>query len=320
LVDDNRTYAQVLEEYTSDGSILVSYVYGNDLISQQRGDQVSYYHVDAIGSTRFLTNASGTVTDTYQYDSYGQALARIGNTLNVYLFAGEQRDDQTGLDYLRARYLNPSIGRFISRDSFEGYRDSPETINKYVYANANPIEFTDPSGNVSLSDVMIAASIVTLIGIDVTLFSLNYVSRYKGVVVDRPFLERVVEKATDRFFETNQALSPLTLFGDDAEFNVLALGRLGLGLASGAQVANLTGGTTLVPFIVDALLGATLTNTANGTVAAYTRLYTVSQVASAFAINLVLSTAFFELGLLFGSLVGGVFDAADDVIAERNGS
>src|SRR5262249_46349708 len=63
LIDANRPYAQVLEEYTPRGTVQVSYVLGNDLISQDRGAHQSYYHFDGLGSTRALTNASGIVTD-----------------------------------------------------------------------------------------------------------------------------------------------------------------------------------------------------------------------------------------------------------------
>ena len=111
LIDTVQPYAQVLEEYTPGGVIQVSYVYGNDLISQDRGGAKSYYHVDGLGSTRALTNASGVVTDRYVYDAFGRTIGQVGSTVNVYLFAGEQRDANVGLDYLRARYL--SVGRQV---------------------------------------------------------------------------------------------------------------------------------------------------------------------------------------------------------------
>ena len=101
---------------------MVSYVYGNDLISQNRGGAKSFYHVDGLGSTRALTNASGVVTDRYVYDAFGRTIGQVGSTVNVYLFAGEQRDANVGLDYLRARYLSVGTGRFYGRDPFDGYQ------------------------------------------------------------------------------------------------------------------------------------------------------------------------------------------------------
>ena len=92
LVDKNLPYAQVLEELVNDSAI-ASYVYGLDLISQERGNADSYYLVDGLGSTRGLTNASGVVTDTYAYDAFGNLIASGGNIENDYLFAGEQFDE-----------------------------------------------------------------------------------------------------------------------------------------------------------------------------------------------------------------------------------
>ena len=118
LIDTVQPYAQVLLEYRPSGLIVASYVYGNALISQNRGGVLSYYLVDALGSTRALTNASGVVTDRYVYDAFGRMLSQTGNTVNSYLFAGQQRDAATGLDYLRARYMSVGTGRFVSRDGF----------------------------------------------------------------------------------------------------------------------------------------------------------------------------------------------------------
>ena len=80
------------------------------------------------GQHRALTERSGIVTERYIYDAFGRTIGQVGSTGNVYLFAGEQRDSATGLDYLRARYMSPSVGRFVSRDSFEGFSRNPVTF------------------------------------------------------------------------------------------------------------------------------------------------------------------------------------------------
>jgi YD repeat-containing protein len=117
LIDANRPYVEVLEEYKAGGAVNVVYVYGLALVSQNRGGKLSYYHVDGLGSTQALTDASGKVTDRYVYDAFGRAIGQTGSTVNDYLFAGEQRDPSIGLDYLRARYLSVSLGRFYGRSS-----------------------------------------------------------------------------------------------------------------------------------------------------------------------------------------------------------
>jgi len=68
LVDSNRDYAQVLEERVNN-ALIASYLYGLDLISQERGNADSYYLVDGLGSTRGLTDGAGNVTDSYSYDA-----------------------------------------------------------------------------------------------------------------------------------------------------------------------------------------------------------------------------------------------------------
>jgi RHS repeat-associated protein len=157
LVDTNNPtgYAQVVEELavvSGQSSVVRAYVYGNDLISQQQiisGNwSASFYGYDGHGSVRMLTDSSGVVTDTYTYDAFGILIHQTGTTQNDYLYAGEQRDSSLGLDYLRARYMNPATGRFWSMDSFEGLRKSPLSLHKYLYTHANPSNNVDPSGHI----------------------------------------------------------------------------------------------------------------------------------------------------------------------------
>jgi RHS repeat-associated protein len=146
LVDRNRPHAQVLEEYAPDGAVQAFYVYGKDLISQSRDGTQSFYHVDGLGSTRALTNASGAVTDTYDYEAYGNLLDSAGNTVNNYRFTGEQFDPYLDDYYLRMRYYNPESGRFTTMDPFEGVLTEPLSRASYPYVHGNPVNAIDPSG------------------------------------------------------------------------------------------------------------------------------------------------------------------------------
>ncbi len=146
LIDDSRQFAEAIEEYRPDGNLVVLYVYGRDLISQKRGTTTSYYHVDGLGSTRALSDSAGRVTDGYTFDAFGVLVFSSGSTENRHLFTGEVRDPATGLDYLRARHLDPSLGRFLSRDVVDGFQESPLSLNKYIYAHADPVNGMDPSG------------------------------------------------------------------------------------------------------------------------------------------------------------------------------
>src|SRR5205814_5506178 len=117
-------YPQVVGELTGTTPTTLSkvYGYGMDLIDQRviSPASTSFYGYDGPGSVKFLTDAAGAITDTYTYDAFGNLIASSAPTSNNYRFAGEQWDPDFGFYYLRARYLNPGIGRFQSADSFQG--------------------------------------------------------------------------------------------------------------------------------------------------------------------------------------------------------
>ena len=102
----------------------------------------SFYEVDDGGSVRQLTNAAGAVTDTYEYDAFGNKINSTSTTPNNYLHRAEQYDSDLGLYYLRGRYLNPAIGRFLSVDPL-----ADEGQRRYEYAGADPVNGMGPTGN-----------------------------------------------------------------------------------------------------------------------------------------------------------------------------
>ena len=174
LVEDdvNPTgYPQVLDELPN-GVVTRTYTYGLQRISE---DQIvsnawapSFYGYDGGGNVRQLTNSAGAVTDTYEYDAFGNEVNHTGTTPNNYLYRGEQFDSDLGLYYLRARYYNPTTGRFMSRDPYEPKLRGPDgtpvdlrTLHRYLYAGADPINIIDPSGQL-LSEyvIKITASVV----------------------------------------------------------------------------------------------------------------------------------------------------------------
>jgi RHS repeat-associated protein len=153
LVDDNNPtgYAQVVEELTN-GSVSRTYTYGQMVINESQliaGNWTSsFYGMDGHGSVRFLTNSSGSVTDTYDYDAFGILIHQTGTTPNIYLYSGQQFDSDLGLYYQRARYLNAASGRFHTLDRNEGFIFKPKSLHKYGYAEGNPVDRIDPTGEV----------------------------------------------------------------------------------------------------------------------------------------------------------------------------
>ena len=118
-----------------------------------------YYVYDGHGSVRALTDPTGAVTDTYDYDAFGNLIHSTGTTPNNYLFAGEQFDPDLGLYYNRARYLNVTTGRFWSMDAYDGIDQEPLSLHKYLYASASPVDRLDPSGNDDIAEVSAAEGI-----------------------------------------------------------------------------------------------------------------------------------------------------------------
>jgi RHS repeat-associated protein len=106
-----------------------------------------------------LSDETGIVTDLYIYDAFGEVLQKIGDTENSYLFTGEQFDNQLSEYYLRARYYDFSIGRFTQMDTWIGDRGRPITLNKYLYADVNPVTNIDPSGHYSINELSVANNI-----------------------------------------------------------------------------------------------------------------------------------------------------------------
>jgi RHS repeat-associated protein len=156
-------YSQVVAEYSSNGSLIADYAFGLDRISMRRGGNTYTYSTDGQGSIRQITSSSGTVTDTYDYYAFGEVLSRTGTTVNEFTYTGEQFDPNAGFYYLRARWYDPKDGRFASVDQSTGKKTEPISLHRYLYANASPLNFTDPSGKFTLVDVMDAVAVYCIL-------------------------------------------------------------------------------------------------------------------------------------------------------------
>jgi len=168
VVDKNRDFTQVIEERSAANTVLIAYVRGDDLLSQENPGlavqlQQHFYEADGHGSTRQLTSASADVTDAYAFDAFGVTLVATGSTANDFLYSGEQLDSQVGSYYLRARYLSQSIGRFLSTDPFSGVEQEPKSLHKYLYGLGNPAHFSDPSGLFTLIELLVVITIIAIL-------------------------------------------------------------------------------------------------------------------------------------------------------------
>ena len=173
LVEDdvNPTGLPQVFEESVNGVLQRTYTYGLQRISENQQIQgawtPSFYGYDGFGSVRQLTSLAGGVTDTYNYDAFGNLLSSPGPTPNNYLYRGEQYDSDLGLYYLRARYYNPSTGRLMSRDPEEytplkwagsplnstgNPPSDPRKLHKYLYAGGDPVNRIDRTGRSYLEE------------------------------------------------------------------------------------------------------------------------------------------------------------------------
>jgi RHS repeat-associated protein len=138
----------VLQESGPDGNI--SYAQGLGLISESGPGFDYFYHYDGLGSVVGLTDSGAKLAGRYGYDAWGQTDTSIPDpqlgTKNKFRYTGEALDPGTQLYYLRARYYDPSVGRFLTKDLFSGGNYDTLTLHRYLYARNTPTTMIDPSG------------------------------------------------------------------------------------------------------------------------------------------------------------------------------
>jgi len=166
----------ILLEYDGTNTLVARYTHGlgiDEPIAITRGSSTFFYHQDGLGSVTELTDSTGTTVKAYAYDAWGNLIEQTGTVANPYTYTGREVDAESGLYHYRARYYDPTIGRFITEDPLltplapmaVGVRRkinaslwllpgmvqmrspaSTQRLNQYVYVRDNPATFTDPSG------------------------------------------------------------------------------------------------------------------------------------------------------------------------------
>ena len=140
---------QVVMELSKGGAVQKRYIRGNDLVYADKGENTekTYYVTDMHGNVVQLLDESGNVTKTYEYDSFGNEVKPEKKDENPYRYCGEYYDKETEEVYLRARYYEPSVGRFITRDTYTGESDEPLSLHLYTYCENDGVNAWDPSGH-----------------------------------------------------------------------------------------------------------------------------------------------------------------------------
>ena len=118
------------------------------MIGEEKEGCFKTYHFDFRGSTIAITDEDGNITDTFKYDTYGNLIARTGDSFVIFGYNGRDGvvTDKNGLIYMRARYYSPQMRRFINADVLHGEISDSTSLNRYSYVNGNPVSFVDPFG------------------------------------------------------------------------------------------------------------------------------------------------------------------------------
>ncbi len=203
----------------------------NEIARQDDIGNLYYYQYNGHGDVVNLLDETGNVRNTYDFDEFGnEKVAKENGIYNPLRYTGEYYDSESGMYYLRARYYDPEIGRFVSEDTYAGNASDSLSLNRYTYCANNPIMFEDPSGNyyivnnyngtyTTVKDDWLKASFKNIIGIP---FFKNALESAYGVVggnsastIGGEFKEIIIGETTEA------ALSRIMSYG-----NILAKGIL----------------------------------------------------------------------------------------------
>ncbi|RCX18763.1 RHS repeat-associated protein [Anaerobacterium chartisolvens] len=149
----------VILETDADNGIKVRYVRGVNYIARlDSSNEASYFMYNGHGDVVQTVNAAGEVQNSYDYDIWGNPTLTVEEYACAIRYAGEFMDAETGLYYLRARYYDPYVGRFISEDSYWGEDSSPLSLNRYTYCENDPVNYIDPTGHLKQGDEKLTQS------------------------------------------------------------------------------------------------------------------------------------------------------------------
>lgn len=151
IYDKTRTIPPLL--MTMAGGKINSFYYGRDLVAEEaNGRSKLFYHQNGRYDIALITDSEAESVAAYKYDVFGDFREGSMEGKNGFGYAGELHDTDSGLVYMRKRYYDPSIGRFIAEDEFFGYPHLSQSMNGYSYCGNNPIKRIDPLGTCWFED------------------------------------------------------------------------------------------------------------------------------------------------------------------------
>ncbi|WP_341278990.1 polymorphic toxin-type HINT domain-containing protein [Paenibacillus sp. FSL H8-0537] len=234
----DRQYV-ILETDKAD-AVSVRYVKGINYIARiDQADKLSYFLFNGHGDVVQTVDEQGTIENQYDYDVFGSPTLTIELYESTIRYSGEFYDAEVGLYYLRARYYDPYVGRFISEDTYKGRANEPLSLNRYTYVLNNPLIYWDPTGQYVATDATLN---VVAQGQIIALTNQYYATtskEEKKAITDEAERIRRLPVSSDK-----TVISPLA-FQSSAISTVLsaaaesAKGKTGLGGMSATQWATL---------------------------------------------------------------------------------
>jgi RHS repeat-associated protein len=170
----------VLQSQAGEDTTQYVYALGTRPLAQYSNDVPEYLLADALGSVRQIVDGSGNVTLAESHEPYGSVLMSNGTASSIFGYSGEQVDT-SGLVYLRARYMQPTLGIFLARDPWSGDQLRPGSMNGWNYGDDNPVNRIDPSGR--FSAVAITNGLYnqpTVVGLDRTELAFSTMADHLG--------------------------------------------------------------------------------------------------------------------------------------------
>ena len=138
---------RVIAESDASDLVTAQNIWGHKALARKVNGAYYYYLYNGHGDVVQVLDVNGIVVNSYSYDEWGNITSKTETIENPIRYAGEYYDEESGLYYLRARYYDPTTGRFISEDSNEGSITNPLSLNLYTYCINNPLIYIDPTGN-----------------------------------------------------------------------------------------------------------------------------------------------------------------------------
>jgi RHS repeat-associated protein len=142
---DPTGLGNIVGEYNNAGNLVADYNYGLGLVSRVNGSNSNYYDADALGSIVGVTATDGSYANQYSYLPFGESLTKTETIANPFEYVGQYgvTNESNGLDFMRARFYDPNLGRFTNNDPI-GLNGGDTNLSRYV--GNNPVSAIDPSG------------------------------------------------------------------------------------------------------------------------------------------------------------------------------